>query len=108
MLLCDGAGSAIDLRGGTGYVTRHVIEGSSTLVAAGCEFYSDTTANMMEAQAIVTGMKHALELNISAIIILSDSKLVVNQINRVYRINNPRLIQLHSKVVALEATLNIQ
>jgi ribonuclease HI len=59
-----------------------------------------TTNNDLEYLAIIYGIEYANKYYPrDKILILSDSKLAVNQINDVYRVNGDNLIALHKKVM---------
>ncbi|GKV01720.1 hypothetical protein SLEP1_g14261 [Rubroshorea leprosula] len=65
------------------------------------KFNFDATNNMAEYEALLLGLQLALELKISAIQVYSDSQLVVNQINLIYKVVDLVMV----KYVALVAEL---
>lgn len=59
-----------------------------------------TTNNDLEYLAIIYGIEYARKFYPrDSIIIYSDSKLAVNQINGIYRVNGDNLIALHKKTM---------
>ena len=59
-----------------------------------------TTNNDLEYLAIINAIEYAKKMYPrDKILILSDSKLAVNQINDIYRVNGDNLIALHKKVM---------
>lgn len=81
-----GAFLAVDLNG------RPIHEWSSYL--------GKTTNNTAEYQAVIHALEWAIETNIQNIEIISDSELVIKQINGSYRINKPHLKELADQVHA--------
>ena len=65
------------------------------------EYLDDSTNNEAEYSALVKGLKVGIELNIINLKILSDSELVVKQVNGDYKVKNDRMRDLHKKVLYL-------
>ena len=59
------------------------------------------TNNVAEYQAVIEGLKKALELEVARIRIFSDSELLVRQVQGTYKVKNSGLRPLHAQVVAL-------
>lgn len=60
------------------------------------------TNNEAEYLAVIKAMEMALELHPdAAVVVRSDSQLIINQINGIYRIKHPHLARLYSKTKAL-------
>ena len=62
-----------------------------------------TTNNVAEYMAVVFAMQEALIVNVRNITILSDSELVVNQINGVYKVKDNNLFRLYKQVQHLKS-----
>lgn len=67
------------------------------------EYLDDATNNEAEYNALVKGLEIAETLKLYELKIYADSELVVKQINGEYKVKNPRMQVLHSKV---ESRLN--
>lgn len=78
-----------------------VILQKGEIVAQGSERLGTTTNNVAEYQGIICGLKKALELKASSIILRSDSELLVRQITGAYRVKAAHLQGLHQEAVGL-------
>lgn len=56
------------------------------------------TNNIAEYIALVDGLRLAIDNKISHLIVEGDSQLVINQVNGVYKVNAPKLIQYYNVV----------
>jgi ribonuclease HI len=65
------------------------------------EYHEGISNNEAEYLAIISALNNVINKH-SQIMILSDSQLVVNQINHIYAINNENLRRLASQVWVLE------
>jgi ribonuclease HI len=70
-----------------------------TVLEARGETIGVATNNVAEYRALVAGLAKALELGVGEVEVVSDSELVVKQMNGEYRIKNAALVEL-----SLEAT----
>ena len=62
---------------------------------------SNKTNNEAEYSALLFGLENALELGIKELCVCGDSLLVINQINRIYRVKDSKLITLFNKITLL-------
>ncbi|MFA6391932.1 MAG: ribonuclease HI family protein [Patescibacteria group bacterium] len=62
------------------------------------EYLGETTNNQAEYRAIILALKKAIELNGTRIKIYSDSELIVNQLNRKYKVKDAGLATLFVQV----------
>jgi len=66
------------------------------------------TNNEAEYNAIILALTYLNENNINNAEIISDSELVINQINRKYKITKPHLKELHEKITELSEKKKIK
>jgi len=64
------------------------------------------TNNVGEYLAIIAGLESAIRMHRRVITVLSDSQLVVRQLNKEYKIKKPHLALLAQKVMRLAGQLN--
>ncbi len=64
------------------------------------------TNNEAEYQALIWGIKNALELGISELVCVADSELMVKQLNGEYKVKNPRLKELYQQACELISQLD--
>lgn len=62
------------------------------------EYIGETTNNQAEYQAVIAGMKKAVELGCDEAEFFMDSELVVKQLNREYKVKNADLAPLFLKI----------
>ncbi len=65
-----------------------------------------TTNNQAEYLAVITALEKAISLGARQVALLSDSELVIRQLQGHYRVKNIAIIPLHQKVVQLLASLD--
>ena len=75
------------------------------------EYLHDSTNNEAEYEALIYGLELLLENNFLSVNIFSDSQLVVNQVNGLFKVKNHRMKLLHSRTLSLinnlDAIINI-
>lgn len=64
----------------------------------------DGTNNVAEYLALIDGLRLARQNNIKRLIVQGDSQLIINQINGLYKVNSPRLIQYYNVVKSMSHT----
>ena len=69
-------------------------------------YLGSPTNNIAEYTGMVKALEHALELGAKAIIVHSDSELMVKQMSGVYRVKSPGLQELYKQAVALRKKFN--
>lgn len=74
----------------------------------GEEYWSDCryignnrTNNESEYSALILGLQIAIEKEIKTLSVCGDSLLVINQVNKIYKVKNPNLSVLYDEVVKL-------
>ena len=72
-----------------------------TVLDARGEAIGTATNNVAEYRALVAGLARAAELEIAEVEVVSDSELLVKQMNGEYRVKNPALIELSVEAAAL-------
>ena len=65
------------------------------------EYLHDSTNNEAEYEALIYGLELLLKNNYLSVNIFSDSQLVVNQVNGLYKVKNERMKLLHSRTISL-------
>jgi ribonuclease H / adenosylcobalamin/alpha-ribazole phosphatase len=75
--------------------SAYVLEADDGHVLAACgETIGVATNNVAEYRALVNGLAKALELGVDDLEVMSDSELVVKQMNGEYRVKNPAMVDL--------------
>lgn len=69
------------------------------------KFLGKCTNNEAEYQALILGLKAALEKRPTKLSCFLDSELIVKQLNGIYRVKNPRMRVLYEEVRDLEKGL---
>lgn len=75
-----------------------IFDDKKKLVGEYSEYLGETTNNQAEYRAIVLALEKAIELGGKNIILYSDSELVVNQLNRKYKVKDPGLSTLFVRI----------
>jgi ribonuclease HI len=82
--------------------SAYVLEGEDgTVLDARGETIGVATNNVAEYRALVAGLEKALELGLDEVEVVSDSELLVKQMNGEYRIKNAALIDLSVEAARL-------
>ena len=76
---------------------------SGQVIKSVCRAVGDMTNNQAEYHAVISALEEALKLGATDLALNADSELVVKQLNGQYRVKNPGLEQLYSRVKGLEA-----
>lgn len=92
VILTDGAARGNPGPAGAGWVLRGE---NGEILQEGGQFLGRRTNNEAEYEAVVGGLKAAVQLGVRDVVLCSDSELVVRQINGKYRIKNERLLPIH-------------
>jgi ribonuclease HI len=66
-------------------------------VAMLSEYLGHQTNNFAEYQALIAALEYAVQQGPKAIKVISDSELLVRQINGIYKVKNPTLRDLHAR-----------
>jgi ribonuclease HI len=72
-----------------------------TVLDARGEAIGTATNNVAEYRALVAGLAKAAELGVPDVEVVSDSELLVKQMNGEYRVKNPALIELSMEAATL-------
>lgn len=59
------------------------------------------TNNEAEYSALILGLQAAIKLDIKTLSVCGDSLLVINQVNKIYKVKNPNLSDLYEQVLNL-------
>jgi len=75
-------------------------------VAALSKYLGHKTNNYAEYNGLLAALEYALAHGPKALEVISDSELMVRQMNGVYKVRNPTLLDLHKRAKALIAQLD--
>ena len=75
-------------------------------IAEFSRYLGHRTNNFAEYSGLIAALSYALEHNYSAVRVLSDSELMVRQMNGVYKVRSPDLRPLYEKARVLAQRLN--
>jgi ribonuclease HI len=67
-----------------------------------CKFVGYKTNNQSEYSALIIGLKEALNLGINTLCVYGDSLLVINQINGLFCVKSPLLVELYNEAIELK------
>lgn len=79
----------------------HVTAPDGAEVAALYGYIGQATNNVAEYQALLHGLRYAIDHGVRRVLVFSDSELVVRQIGGAYRVKHPAMIPLHREAMAL-------
>ncbi len=91
----DGASSGNPGRSGAGIVARNK---DGTVLFTKSIFLGEMTNNMAEYEALLIALHEAVQNSIKDVTVYTDSQLVANQINGLYKIKNMTLFQYVKKI----------
>lgn len=74
-----------------------ITDASGKMVAELAEYLGHKTNNIAEYSALIAALKYATEHGYKALNVVSDSELLVKQMNGEYKVRNPELQQLHEQ-----------
>lgn len=95
---CDGASRGNPGPAGIGV---QITDDDGTVLAEIAEGLGETTNNVAEYTAAIEGLKRALELGATEVLLRSDSQLLINQLTGRYRVKTAHIIPLNRQVLAL-------
>ena len=85
---------------GQGAIGILILNEKSQELAAHKKFIGYTTSNGAEYHALIQGLKLAAGYCTWKVVCFSDSSIIINQLNRIWRIHNSELFELHKEVRA--------
>jgi ribonuclease HI len=98
ILFVDGASLGNPGEGGCGIILK---DGEGRLLYFGGEYLGRVTNNQAEYMALIRGLEEAHRRGCNAILVLTDSELLVRQINGEYKVRDQKLQVLYEKVKTL-------
>lgn len=98
ILYIDGASRGNPGHAGIGVIIQD-IEGRRVLERS--RYIGETTNNVAEYFALITGLEEVCKLGARKIRVYSDSQLLVRQVKGEYKVKKPHLSKLHKKVLDL-------
>lgn len=93
----DGASRGNPGPAGIGYIIH---DNTGKIIEQGGEFIGFATSRMAEYYAMRKGVERALELGYKTVKFISDSLMVVNQINGVFSIKNQDILPIYKDILA--------
>ena len=75
-----------------------ILAADGTTVAELSEYLGSATNNVAEYRALALTLRRARELGFESAVIHMDSELIVRQLNGIYRVKDPKMLELHSEV----------
>jgi len=88
---------------GLGY---YIIGPDGKELKRGGEFLGFSTSRLAEYYGLKEGLEQAIELGLKRVHFKSDSLMMVNQMNGIYKVKNPDLMQVHTDVLKLLGNLD--
>ena len=88
---------------GLGY---YIIGPDGKELKRGGEFLGFSTSRLAEYYGLKEGLEQAIELGLKRVHFMSDSLMMVNQMNGVYKVKNQDLFQIHNDVLGLLSKLD--
>jgi ribonuclease HI len=98
VLRTDGGARGNPGPAGAGFVIE---DAGGAVVRSGGRFLGVATNNVAEYEALVWGLRTALDHGVERIEVRADSELVVRQVNGRYKVKNAGLVPLHRTVCEL-------
>jgi ribonuclease HI len=95
IVACDGASRGNPGPAGIGV---QITDEDGTILAEIARGLGVATNNQAEYTAVLEGLKRALELGATDVLVRSDSRLLVEQLSGRFRVRNPTLQRLHKEV----------
>jgi ribonuclease HI len=96
-LFIDGASRGNPGLSGAGIV---ITKGGKILEGL-AQYLGERTNNQAEYEALIMGLERLKELRVRSVEVMSDSELLVNQVNGKYRVKNPELLKLYKRAKIL-------
>jgi ribonuclease HI len=95
-------------RGNPGHAGYGVVikDESGKKIAALSEYLGHQTNNFAEYQGLIAALEYALVHGPKALQVISDSELLVRQMQGIYKVKNPKLQDLHARAKQLIAQLD--
>jgi ribonuclease HI len=100
IVACDGAARGNPGPAGIGV---RIADTNGTILAEIAEGIGVATNNVAEYTAAIRGLERAAALGATEVLLRSDSRLLVEQLSGRYRVKNPTLQRLHTRVRSLAA-----
>ena len=98
----DGASRGNPGPSGIGY---YIVGTDGREIKRGGEFLGMSNSRLAEYYGLKEGIEQAIELGLKRVSFISDNLMMVNQMNGVYKVKNPDLMQVHTDVLKLLGNL---
>ena len=98
MIYVDGGSRGNPGPSGVGY---YVVGADGTILKRGGEFLGFSTSRLAEYYGLKEGVEQALELGLKSVRFMSDSLMLVNQMNGIYAVKNQDLLAVYNDIWGL-------
>lgn len=98
LLMVDGASRGNPGEAGCGAA---IFNPEGEIVRELSRYLGKATNNVAEYAGLLMGLEEAIKLGVKKLRVESDSELLVRQLSGIYKVREPRLIELHGKAQAL-------
>jgi ribonuclease HI/probable phosphoglycerate mutase len=78
-----------------------ILDANGTVLAEVSEYFGVATNNVAEYRALELTLRRAHELGCQTVVIHMDSELIVRQLNGLYKVKDPKMLELYGHVRAL-------
>ena len=95
MVYTDGSSRGNPGPSGVGY---YIVAADGTVLKRGGEFLGFSTSRVAEYYGLKEGVEQALELGLKSVRFMSDSLMLVNQMNGIYRVKNQDLMPIYNDI----------
>ncbi|MDQ6768137.1 MAG: ribonuclease HI family protein [Candidatus Eremiobacteraeota bacterium] len=75
-----------------------IVASDGTVLAELSDYLGTTTNNVAEYQALAMTLRRAKELGCEKVVVHMDSELIVRQLNGIYKVKDPKMLELYSEV----------
>jgi ribonuclease HI len=107
-LYFDGASKNNPGQSSCGWHIDSGVSNSNESIASGNRKLGIMTNNQAEYSGLIDGLKMANELGICTLVVCGDSKLVIEQMNKTWKINSTNLIPLWKQAQELSKKMSVE
>ena len=82
-------------------IGRCVVSSNGEIIDRGGEFIGFATSRIAEYQAMRSGIQHAIDMGLKTVRFVSDSLMVVNQLNGIFKVKNNDIRPIYNEILEL-------